>query len=147
MNAAPAAMLRYSLHDGPLPAADTAVVDTGIGDFNAAAAPLQEVQPLACFARDDAGTVWGGAVGRTWGRCCELQQLWVHAAQRRRGVGAVLLQRFEQQAGARGCRLVYLETFSFQAPGFYAAQGYRTVLTIEGFGPGLAKLVMQRELP
>lgn len=132
-------------HDEP-PPADVAAVDQGLGDANATAAPLQEVRPLACFARDAAGTVIGGAVGRTWGECAELQQLWVDPSHRGRGLATVLVRRFEQQALARGCRRCYLDTFSFQAPGLYRGLGYASQMQIEGFAPGIVKYTMLREL-
>ena len=68
--------LELTVHDEP-DAADSRVVDQGLDDHNNASAPLHEVRPLACFVRDAAGAVIGGAVGRTWGACAELQQLWV----------------------------------------------------------------------
>ena len=42
----------------------------------------------------------------------------------------------EQEALARGCRGVYLDTFSFQAPGFYRKQGYTEFGELEGIPPG-----------
>jgi GNAT superfamily N-acetyltransferase len=133
--------LSFTQHDD-VPADAGRVVDQGLGDSNEAAAPLDQVQPLSCFARGPAGEVVGGAVGRTWGACCELQQLWVDPARRRQGIGAQLVRRFEAQARARGCRVFYLETFSFQAPRLYESLGYRTGCTIEGFAPGIQKHVM-----
>jgi hypothetical protein len=53
---------------------------------------------------------------------------------------------FEQRALQGGCRLVYLETFSFQAPAFYTALGYRSALEIGAFGPGFVKHTMLRRL-
>ncbi|MFO1217179.1 MAG: GNAT family N-acetyltransferase [Burkholderiaceae bacterium] len=132
-------------HDDP-PAADAAVVDEGIGESNAAAAPLHDVRPLGCFARDASGAAVGGAVGRTWGECAELQQLWVAPSCRGRGIGRALVLRFEQQAVARGCRRCYLETFSFQAPALYRALGYVQQMQIEGFAPGIVKTAMVKEL-
>ncbi len=38
-----------TVHDD-IPDADGRVVDAGLGAFNAGAAPLHEVRPLACFA-------------------------------------------------------------------------------------------------
>ena len=111
-------------HDS-CPPTETAIVDHGIGEFNDAAAPLHEVAPLSCFVRDASGAVIGGAVGRRWGRCCELQQLWVAPAHRRQGIGAALVRAFETHAGTFGCEDFYLETFSFQAPDFYRALGYQ----------------------
>jgi GNAT superfamily N-acetyltransferase len=133
-------------HDAPPPAA--AVVDAGLGRHNEAAAPLHEVRALVCLAWANGATAEpvGGAIGRTWGRCGELQQLWVAPAWRHHGLGRQLMEAFHAEAEARGCRTFYLETWSFQAPSFYRACGYEARLTLEGFGPGLAKHVMVREL-
>jgi GNAT superfamily N-acetyltransferase len=133
------------VHQDP-PADLLAIVDAGLGEANAAAAPLHEVHPLACAAHDASGRLIGGAVGRTWGACAELQQLWVEPASRRQGQGAALLRAFERAAAARGARLAYLETFSFQAPALYRRAGWQVALAIEGFAPGIVKLVMTRAL-
>ena len=53
--------INITTHDEPPPAAADRV-DRGIGLSNAAAAPLHEVRPLGCFARDAEGQVIGGAV-------------------------------------------------------------------------------------
>lgn len=138
------ASLVYSEHDD-VPADAGDVVDAGLDAFNQAAAPLHEVRRLSCFARLPSGEVVGGAVGRTWGDACELQQIWVHADHRGRGVGAELLRRFEALAARRGCRLFYLETFNFQAPAFYRKYGYRVAAEIRAFPHGIAKFVLIRD--
>jgi len=138
--------LAYTVHDD-VPAEEGAVVDSGLGQANAAAAPLHQVRPLSCFARLASGAVAGGAVGRTWGDCAELQQLWVAPEHRRRGIGARLVREFEARARTRGCRTFYLETFSFQAPDLYRALGYEARLALHGFAPGIVKYVMVREEP
>lgn len=136
-----------SVHDGDLPAQAVEVVDAGLGRFNEGAAPLEQVRPLACFAHaGEGGPPIGGAVGRRWGECCELQQLWVQPEARGRGLGTRLLRAFEARAQACGCRQVYLETWSFQARPFYAALGYEVLLELRGYGPGLAKYTMRRWL-
>jgi GNAT superfamily N-acetyltransferase len=133
-----------SVHDG-LPAEAVRLIDEGLGQANAAAAPLHEVVPLSCFVRAAAGGVVGGAVGRTWGACCELQQLWVAPGHRGQGLGSLLVRRFEERAASRGCRTFYLETFSFQAPALYERLGYQPWLVLQGFGAGIVKYVMVRE--
>jgi GNAT superfamily N-acetyltransferase len=133
------------VHDEP-DARDTRVVDGGLGDANDAAAPLHEVRPLACFVRDASGAVLGGAVGRRWGACAELQQLWVRPDLRRQGIGARLVRAFEARAAQHGCSTMYLETFSFQAPSLYASLGYEMHHTIRGFGHGIEKHLMVHEL-
>ena len=137
-------MLIYTQHDD-VPSDAGGIVDQGLGDANEAAAPLHQVRALSCFAREASGAVIGGAVGRTWGMCCELQQLWVEPARRRQGIGAELVRQFEARAPARGCRVFYLETFSFQAPRLYESLGYRIRSTIAGFAPGVEKYLMVRE--
>lgn len=139
--------LTLEVHDDQLPGDGAGVVDKGLGAFNIGAAPLHEVRALGCFARDERGAVVGGAVGRTWGEACELQQLWVDEAQRGSGIGSQLMRGFEQRAHERGCKLFYLETFSFQAPAFYRRFGYEAVHEITAFPHGIAKLLMQRREP
>jgi len=138
-------MHEYTLHE-ERDAAALRVVDDGIGTFNETTAPMHGVRHLACFVRHPGGGVIGGAVGRSWGENAELQQLWLPAEWRGRGIGAALLRRFEQAARERGARRVYLDTFSFQAPAFYERLAYARALEIPGFAPGISKFTMLKEL-
>jgi len=133
--------IALSVHDS-YPPDETALIDKGLGDANDLAAPLQEVQPLSCFARSDTGEVVGGAVGRWWGACCELQQLWVEPSHRRQGIGRQLIQGFEAHARAQGCSVFYLETFTFQAPGLYQSLGYEIAYRHDVYPHGIVKFVM-----
>lgn len=137
--------LQISTHD-TWPREAAAVVDLGLDTHNNTAAPLQDVQALACIAQAADGSVRGGAMGRTWGQCCELQQLWVDETLRLQGQGRRLMQAFEQAAMARGCTTFYLDTFSFQAPAFYRALGYEVVLTLAGYTGGVEKYTMVKHL-
>jgi ribosomal protein S18 acetylase RimI-like enzyme len=133
----------YEVHDSA-PEDAARVVDTGLGEANKLAAPLEDVRPVSAFARDGTGAVIGGAVGRTWGECCELQQLWVAPEHRQQGVGSELVRRFEARARERGCRTFYLFTFSFQAPSFYRALGYRVAHEIRCYPAGIVQYLMMR---
>ncbi|MFO1310758.1 MAG: GNAT family N-acetyltransferase [Burkholderiales bacterium] len=135
----------YESLDGP-PPADAAIVDEGLEADNRESAPLDAVLHVTCLARDADGRVVGGAVGRTWGECAELMQLWVSPAHRQQGIGASLVRRFEDRAAARGCRTCYLTTFSFQAPALYRALGYAPASEIRGFPRGIVKYLMVRTL-
>lgn len=135
----------YESHDG-LPEEESAIVDKGLGDFNDQAAPLHEVQALSCFVRDEHGHVIGGAIGRRWGQLCELQQLWVEAGHRGKGIGVSLVQQFEHHAVQKGCTSFYLETLSFQAPEFYKKLGYTVAFTRSGYPHGIGKYHMVKEL-
>ena len=135
----------FTVHDEPLQE-ESGIVDAGLGRSNEAAAPLHDVCQLSCFARLPNGDVIGGAIGRTWGSCCELQQLWVADAHRRKGIGARLIREFERAAEVRGCRTFYLETFSFQVPALYLSLGYEVRVELRGFPAGIVKFTMVREV-
>ncbi|MBI3154283.1 MAG: GNAT family N-acetyltransferase [Burkholderiales bacterium] len=131
------------VHDEP-PGELLAAVDAGLDAFNVAAAPLHEVRPLACAAHAGDGALVGGAVGRSWGGCAELQQLWVDPAWRRRGLGTALLRAFHERAEARGCRCVFLETFGFQAPALYEVLGYHRLHELAVYPHGIVRWLMIR---
>jgi GNAT superfamily N-acetyltransferase len=131
---------------GTLPPEATARIDAELGHYNEGNAPLAEVQSLACIAHDAKGLMVGGAVGRTWGACAELQQLWVSETWRKKGVATDLLRNFEGAASARNCTLVYLETFSFQAPDLYRQLGYAVRHEIQGFPEQITKYLMLKRL-
>jgi GNAT superfamily N-acetyltransferase len=100
---------------------------------------------LSCFARDAAGQVVGGAIGRRWGGCCELQQLWVAPSSRRQGIGAGLVRAFEAHGRSHGCSYFYLETLSFQAPWLYQSLGYRVAHEHAVFPHGIVKYLMVKD--
>jgi GNAT superfamily N-acetyltransferase len=120
------------------------VVGAGLDEYNLAVAPLNDVRPLAAFASQPSGEVVGGAVGRTWGRCCELLELWVAQDYRGEGVGSQLLAEFESEARQRGCSVFYLTTLSYQAPEFYQERGYRVLAQIAGYPNGIVKYLMHK---
>jgi ribosomal protein S18 acetylase RimI-like enzyme len=135
-----------SVHDS-YPPEESALVDRGLGEANDAAAPLHEVRPLSCFARAESGQVIGGAVGRWWGPCCELQQLWVLPSHRSSGIGTQLIRAFEARAAEYGCSSFYLETFNFQAPALYQSLGYNVAYEHNVYPHGIVKYVMVKHVP
>ena len=77
--------MRLATTDVPSPEA-LAAVDAGLSRHNDDGPALAHVRRLCVFATADDGRVVGGAVGRSWGECCELQQLWVSEALRGQGL-------------------------------------------------------------
>jgi ribosomal protein S18 acetylase RimI-like enzyme len=137
--------LRWEFTDSPR-ADDLETVDVGLHLYNLGAADLAAVRPLACFARAGSGEVIGGLRARQWGSAVEVQQLWVDERHRRRGVAARLMRMLEQAAVGRGATVIYLDTFTFQAPAFYRRCGFATALRIEGFPDGIAKHLMVKHV-
>jgi GNAT superfamily N-acetyltransferase len=90
--------------------------------------------------------VVGGALARWWGECCELQQIWVDEHHRTGGIGRRLVRMVEDEARTRGCSLVYLDTFTFQAPAFYLKLGYEVACELKGFPNNVSKFIMRKGL-
>lgn len=137
--------LRWEFTDSPK-AGDLDAVDAGLHLYNIGAADLGAVRTLACFARAASGEVRGGLKARQWGAAVEVQQLWVDERHRRRGVAARLLKTLEQAVIERGAAVIYLDTFSFQAPAFYGRCGYETAARIDGFPDGIGKYLMVKHV-
>ena len=73
----------------------------------------------------DQGRCVAGILAYCRGDSAAVDILWVDSAHRGRGLGRALLDRVEELARAQGARRLILDTFSFQAPRFYEAMGYR----------------------
>jgi len=100
------------------------VVVDHLDAYNIAVTGMSEYSPINLFLRDDGREVLGGLLGAIWGGVLFVRILWVAQALRGQGHGRRLLEAAERRAVERGCRHVFIDTFSFQAPGFYEKQGY-----------------------
>jgi GNAT superfamily N-acetyltransferase len=90
-------------------------------------------KPLAVYSQNDAGEVIAGVTAETWGNWLSVDWLWVADSQRGSGLGRKVLLAAEQEAIARGCRYVRLDTFSFQARPFYEKLGYQLQMTLKNY--------------
>lgn len=73
----------------------------------------------------EAGCVVAAGRGVTNMGLVEVRGLWVEPHARAQGLGRRLLAAIEAEAVRRGCSRAALDSYSFQAPGFYLGQGYR----------------------
>jgi GNAT superfamily N-acetyltransferase len=90
-----------------------------------------------------AGGLWGGSIYAQF----FVELLVVPEALRRHGLGRELMQRAEAEAIARGCAGIWLDTFSFQAPGFYQKLGYEIFGEIPDYPPGHSRFFLKKPLP
>jgi GNAT superfamily N-acetyltransferase len=119
---------------------------SALSEYNAQAGPQTLARPLAIVIRDLAGTTIGGMWGQSLYDWLNIELLVVPEAMRGTGVGSRLLAQAEAQARERGCIGVWLDTFSFQAKGFYERLGYAAVGTIEDHPVGGARYIMSKRL-
>jgi hypothetical protein len=57
------------------------------------------------------------------------------------------MEAAEQRAVERGCRHVFLDTFSFQAPGFYEKLAYQLYAKADDWPVGHAHHFLRKDLP
>ena len=56
--------------------------------------------------------------------CLYIDVLWVKEEFREEGYGSILLNEVEKISKEKGCKLIHLDTFDFQAKDFYLKNGY-----------------------
>jgi GNAT superfamily N-acetyltransferase len=101
-------------------------------DYNTQATGVGDQRGLSVQVRDVDGDLMAGLTGWTWGTCAGIELVWVREDQRRSGLGGQLLRAAEAEAGKRGCRQILVSSFTFQAPDFYARNGYVEFARTEG---------------
>lgn len=131
-------MSAVELVAAPGAAEEQAILDALVAYNDAVAGPDRH-QPLAVVVRDPAGLVIGGLWGTTSYRWLFVRYLVLPEAMRGRGIGTDLMAAAEQEARRRGCLGMWLDTFSFQAEGFYHKLGFTTFGTIADYPPGGAR--------
>jgi GNAT superfamily N-acetyltransferase len=110
-----------------------AVLD-GLISYNTEKMGKQKYKRLAVSLREGRKTV-GGIVGEVWTTVLFIQLFWIEQKLRGKDYGTKLLKAIEDEARRFGATHSYVDTMSFQAPGFYRACGYREFGSIEGY-PG-----------
>ncbi|MEM9659810.1 MAG: GNAT family N-acetyltransferase [Planctomycetota bacterium] len=120
-----------SVDHAPTPA-EVQYLDDQLEAFNAEQVGRDDFSPLNLVIRQNGNVIAGlkSVAGWDW---MYVQILWVHTDFRRQGLGGRLLQEAEQTARGRGCVGSCLSSFSFQAPEFYRARGYRAFGQIEEY--------------
>jgi ribosomal protein S18 acetylase RimI-like enzyme len=115
--------------------------------FNIAATGFDDGRSLSCIVRRDDGELVAGLDGFTWGGYAMIEWLWVDERQRGEGLGRRLVQAAEREAAARGCRVVRVNTHTFQAPGFYRKLGYEQIGFADGTPAGHGEAFLAKALP
>lgn len=136
---------RLIVPDEPL-ADDRAAILAGLAAFNRIHVDPGSSGPLAVLLKDPSGATIGGLWGSTLFCWLRIELLFVPEALRHSGLGSAILARAEAVAASRQCIGASLETYSFQARGFYEKLGYTLVGTIHDSPPGGARHILQKRL-
>jgi GNAT superfamily N-acetyltransferase len=85
------------------------------------------------------GKIVGGIVGEVWTKVLFIQFFWIEQKYRSKDFGTKLIRAIEDEARRFGATRSYLDTMSFQAPGFYRSCGYEEFGSIEGYPEGVTR--------
>lgn len=130
-------------------AADDEIRQAGLAplvDYNSDHAGPSRSRPLAVLVNDHAGSVIGGLWGHTGYDWLFTQFLVVPAALRGRGLGTEIMRTAEREALQRGCHGAWLDTFEFQARGFYERIGYECFGELPNYPAGFSRFFMKKML-
>jgi GNAT superfamily N-acetyltransferase len=125
---------------------DIRFLESGLSAFNVEQTGINDGKWFSIFLRRTDGVPGGGAFGWSWGGTCYIRYLYLAADLRRQRLGTLLMQAVEREALARGCRQILLETYSFQAPGFYRKLGFEQIGDTPDYPQGHRYLTMLKRL-
>ena len=104
------------------------LVDNGIVKYNLSKVPFTQEPSFISInkvIKGSNGEVLAGinSILYCW-NCLYIDVLWVKEEFRENGYGSALLIEVEKIAKEKGCKLIHLDTFDFQAKDFYLKHGY-----------------------
>jgi GNAT superfamily N-acetyltransferase len=103
--------------------------------------------PLTIVLSDpDTQETVGGLVGWTSFSYLYVNLLYLPDTLRSAGLGSQMMALAEEEAARRGCHGAWLDTFSFQARGFYERLGYTLFGAIEDYPPGHSRYFLKKAL-
>jgi GNAT superfamily N-acetyltransferase len=114
--------------------------------YNESHAGSPSVEPVAILLTDDNGETMGGLWGKTSYDWLFVEFLAVPEASRGQDLGTALMREAERVARARGCCGIWLDTFAFQARGFYEKLGFSVFGTLEDHPVGSRRFFLSKRL-
>ena len=124
---------------------DCEALNDALGEFNKAFFRDPTYAHFAIFIRGDAGEIRAGLDAYVYAGWLFVLSLWIHGDLRRRGIGRELIGEAERRAVLLVCHSAWLDTFSFQAPGFYQKLGYE-VFGVLDYPPDHKRYFLQKRL-
>lgn len=97
-------------------------------------------------AKNEQGEIWGGALVYAHISSVYIDVLWVKHSQRGAGIGKGLLQQVEQEAIRRHIPYSTVDTFDFQAEGFYLKYSYEQIGVIPKYIEGHDRVFLKKQL-
>jgi len=126
---------------------DFAAIAGPLDAFNTSRAGPDGYATLAILLKDSAT---GAAIGGLWGESFYdwmfVKLFFVPETLRGSGMGSRIMAEAERIALARGCTGLWLDTFEFQARGFYEKLGFAVFGTLGDHPRGMNRYFLQKRL-
>jgi len=114
--------------------------------YNVAQAGDPRIRPVVLSVIDAAGQTAGGLWGRLGYDWMFIELLVVPEAARGSGIGRQLMALAEARAREEQCVGIWLDTYAFQARGFYEKLGFSVFGTIDDYPRGQQRFFMEKRL-
>ncbi|HMA74510.1 MAG TPA: GNAT family N-acetyltransferase [Xanthobacteraceae bacterium] len=138
---------KITLTDAPTPEMWKAIVEPLVEFNNSRLGKPEAFVPLVILLSDpETDEIVGGLYGSTLFSYLRVDLLFVPESMRRDGVGRRLMTQAEAEAIRRGCHAAVLDTFSFQARGFYERLGYSVFGILNDCPPGHSRFYLTKRL-
>ena len=137
--------LFIALSDEAQPAVREAI-GSRLAAYNTSKAGDNHSRPLVLTIQDGSAQILGGLWGRTGYGWLFVELLYVPDALRGKGCGTELMTRAEAEAVSRGCHSSWLDTFEFQARGFYERLGYGCFGELSDYPTGFSRYFMRKRI-
>ena len=128
---------------------NTAAIINGINTYNLSKvkAMADTWTPLDFVVKDNEGIEIAGILaGIGYWNGLDIKVLWVAEAYRKTGIGTRILKHVEDVAREKGATVAMLDTFDFQAEGFYLKNGYEIIGEVQNFPPGHRRIYLSKKL-
>ncbi|MBL6961059.1 MAG: GNAT family N-acetyltransferase [Anaerolineales bacterium] len=122
------------------------IIGGGLSKYNIDQVGDNNFQRLCYALQNSEGEIAGGILGEVYWGWLYVDLLWVKEELRGQGYGHRLLTQLEEEGIKLGAKKAYLDTFSFQVPGFYKDHGYQVFGELQDFPPGYKRYFFKKEL-
>jgi len=138
---------KITLTDAPTPQMRQAIVEPLVEFNHSRIGKPETYRPLVILlSHPESDDIVGGLYGSTAFSHLWIDLLFVPESVRGLGIGRKLITQAEAEAMRRGCRAAALDTFSFQARGFYERLGYSVFGVLNDCPPGHSRFYLTKQL-
>ena len=120
-----------------------------IREFNRISGPMQKYPQYESYnilLKDKDNKIVAGIITKMYLKSMFLEAFWVDQQYRKKGIGRELIKKIENHAKEKECKFIHLDTFSFQAIGFYEKLGYTTFGVIEDYPDDIKRYYLKKIL-